>query len=73
MTQEVGELAVEAAAYYANPFDQSVLDYGANIPPIGPDYTMAAAGRYFNQRKATIYGGSNEVQHEIVAKHILGM
>jgi alkylation response protein AidB-like acyl-CoA dehydrogenase len=34
---------------------------------------MAAAGRYFNQRKATIYGGSNEVQHEIVAKHILGM
>jgi alkylation response protein AidB-like acyl-CoA dehydrogenase len=73
MTQDVGELAVEAAAYYANPFDQSVLDYGANIPPIGPDYTMAAAGRYFNQRKATIYGGSNEVQHEIVAKHILGM
>jgi alkylation response protein AidB-like acyl-CoA dehydrogenase len=73
MTQEVGELAVEATAYYANPFDRGVLDYGANVPPVGPDYAAATAGRYFNQRKATIYGGSNEVQHEIVAKRILGM
>ncbi|MBT4689514.1 MAG: pimeloyl-CoA dehydrogenase large subunit [Rhodospirillaceae bacterium] len=73
MTQEVGELAVEAMAYYASPFDRGVLDAGANVEPIGPDYAAAAAGRYFNQRKATIYGGSNEVQHEIVAKRILGM
>ena len=73
MVQEIGELTVEATAYYANPFDSSVLDHGANVPPIGPDYAAAAAGRYFNQRKATIYGGSNEVQHEIVAKRILGM
>ena len=73
MIQDVSELAVEATAYYANPFDQSVLDYGANVPPVGPDYSVSAAGRYFNQRKATIYGGSNEVQHEIVAKRILGM
>ena len=72
-TQEIGELAVEANAYYANPFDRSVLDAGANVSPIGPDYSIAAAGRYFNTRKATIYGGSNEVQHEIVAKRILGM
>ena len=35
MTQEVGELAVEATAYYANPFDRGVLDYGANVPPVG--------------------------------------
>ncbi|MFP6748710.1 MAG: acyl-CoA dehydrogenase family protein [Alphaproteobacteria bacterium] len=73
MTQDIGELAVEANAYYAAPFDRGVLDAGANIAPIGPDYSIAAAGRYFNQRKATIYGGSNEVQHEIVAKRILGM
>ncbi|MFP6770901.1 MAG: acyl-CoA dehydrogenase family protein [Alphaproteobacteria bacterium] len=73
MTQEIGELSVEATAYYASPFDRGVLDAGANVAPIGPDYSIAAAGRYFNQRKATIYGGSNEVQHEIVAKRILGM
>ncbi len=73
MTQEIGELTVEANAYYASPFDKAVLDAGANVAPIGPDYSIAAAGRYFNQRKATIYGGSNEVQHEIVAKRILGM
>ena len=73
MTQSISELMVEATAYYALPFDRGVLDAGANVPPIGPDYSVAAAGRYFNQRKATIYGGSNEVQHEIIAKRILGM
>ena len=73
MTQLISELTVEATAYYALPFDRGVLDDGANVPPIGPDYSIAAAGRYFNQRKSTIYGGSNEVQHEIIAKRILGM
>ncbi len=73
MTQFINELAVEANAYYAAPFDRGVLDAGANVPPIGPDYSIAAAGRYYNTRKATIYGGSNEVQHEIIAKRILGM
>jgi alkylation response protein AidB-like acyl-CoA dehydrogenase len=71
--QRIGELAVEAVGYYAMPFDRSVLDFGGNEPPIGPDYAVSAAGRYFNQRKASIYGGSNEIQHEIVAKRILGM
>ena len=73
MTQEIGELTVEANAYYASPFDRGVLDAGANVAPIGPDYSIAAAGRYFNQRKATIYGGSNEVQRNIVAKMMLGL
>jgi len=73
MVQAIGELTVEATGNYASPFDRGVLDPGANVESIGPDYAPAAAGRYFNQRKATIYGGSNEVQHEIVAKRILGM
>ena len=73
MIQLISELMVEATAHYALPFAHGDLDDGANVPPIGPDYSIAAAGRYFNQRKSTIYGGSNEVQHEIIAKRILGM
>jgi len=33
---------------------------------------LPLAGTYFNQRKTTIYGGSNEVQRNIVAQTVLG-
>jgi alkylation response protein AidB-like acyl-CoA dehydrogenase len=33
---------------------------------------MPLAGSYFNMRKTTIYGGSNEVQRNIVAQTVLG-
>ena len=71
--QQISELAVEAVAYYAVPFDLNVLAFGANVAPIGPDYTMNTTGRYLNQRKASIYGGSNEIQRNIIAKLILGL
>ena len=71
--QEISALAVEAVAYYASPFDSNVLGFGANEPAIGPDYAMAATGKYLNLRKASIYGGSNEIQRSIVAKLILGL
>jgi alkylation response protein AidB-like acyl-CoA dehydrogenase len=71
--QAISELAVEAVAYYAAPFDRGALDFGANQPPIGPDYALNAAGRYLNLRKSSIYGGSNEIQRNIVAKLILGL
>jgi hypothetical protein len=34
---------------------------------------VGAAGRYFNMRKASIYGGSNEIQRNIIAKAVLGL
>ena len=73
VSQAISELAVEAIGYYAQPYDLDVLSFGANMPPIGPDYSMNAAGRYFNLRKASIYGGSNEIQRNIMAKLILGL
>jgi alkylation response protein AidB-like acyl-CoA dehydrogenase len=36
----------------------------------GPD---ALAGRYLNDRKVTIYGGTNEIQRNIIAQTILGL
>jgi len=46
---------------------------GGNEPPIGPEYAAAAAPRYFNDRKYSIFAGSNEIQHNIMAKRILGL
>ena len=38
-----------------------------------PTMRVGAAGRYFNMRKASIYGGSNEIQRNIIAKAVLGL
>ena len=73
VSQAISELAVEAIAYYGVPFDRDVLAFGANTAPIGPDYSTNTAGRYFNLRKASIYGGSNEIQRNIMAKLVLGL
>ena len=46
---------------------------GANEPEIGPDWAATIAPAYFNTRKVSIYGGSNEIQKNIIAKAILGL
>jgi alkylation response protein AidB-like acyl-CoA dehydrogenase len=39
----------------------------------GPFGEREAAARYLNLRKLSIYGGTNEIQRNIVAKQILGL
>jgi pimeloyl-CoA dehydrogenase large subunit len=46
---------------------------GANEPPVGPAWADAVAPQYFNYRKVSIYGGSNEIQRNIIAKAFLGL
>ena len=46
---------------------------GDNAYPIGPDYAHRTAPGYFNTRKTSIYGGSNEIQRNIIAKMVLGL
>ncbi len=40
---------------------------------VGPDWAGTVAPTYFNWRKISIYGGSNEIQRNIIAKAILGL
>jgi alkylation response protein AidB-like acyl-CoA dehydrogenase len=49
------------------------LWHGTNEEPVGPEYAHLAAPRYFNTRKTTIYGGSNEIQKGIISKMVLGL
>jgi alkylation response protein AidB-like acyl-CoA dehydrogenase len=44
-----------------------------NEPGIGPEWAASVAPTYFNWRKVSIYGGSNEIQRNIIAKAILGL
>ena len=72
--QSLDALFVEAAGYYALPFvpEQYVVDFPEE-DRIGHGLETRASLRYFNNRKATIYAGSNEIQKNIIAKHVLGL
>ena len=71
--QATTELLMEVVGPYAMPYRAGVGSEGDNDPmSIGPDYAGEAAPTYFNWRKISIYGGSNEIQRNIVAKAILG-
>ncbi len=66
--QEINDLARRALGPYALPFVSEALDAGHNETAIGPDFANPLASQYFNNRKLSIYGGSNEIQKNIIAK-----
>jgi alkylation response protein AidB-like acyl-CoA dehydrogenase len=63
--QSIDALYMDAAGYYSLPYKPD--------PPVGEGNETSTALRYFNFRKATIYAGSNEIQKNIIAKHVLGL
>jgi acyl-CoA dehydrogenase len=71
--QAVSELALRAIAYYAAPHQPEERLAGANLEPVGRRDEMSVTARYLNDRAASIYGGSNEIQRNIMAKMVLGL
>jgi alkylation response protein AidB-like acyl-CoA dehydrogenase len=71
--QAINDLARRAIGPYALPFVEDEL----SLPPSGDCLSDAhaapLAAQYFNNRKLSIFGGSNEIQKNIVAKTILGL
>ncbi|GAA6202678.1 acyl-CoA dehydrogenase family protein [Aquicoccus sp. SU-CL01552] len=68
--QEINDLARRAVGPYAMPFASEAVE-GDNAP-IGPEYAAPLAADYFNNRKLSIFGGSNEIQRGIIAKVKMG-
>jgi alkylation response protein AidB-like acyl-CoA dehydrogenase len=71
--QAIDELYVEAAGYYSMPFVPYQFNDDYDGPHIGPDMATNSSLRYFNNRKTSIYGGSNEIQTNIISKAVLGL
>ncbi|MDP6831420.1 MAG: acyl-CoA dehydrogenase family protein [Alphaproteobacteria bacterium] len=69
----ISELAMRAVGYYAAPHQPEERLAGANLEPIGQRDEMSITARYLNDRAGSIYGGSNEIQRNIMAKLVLGM
>ncbi|MFL5227874.1 MAG: pimeloyl-CoA dehydrogenase large subunit [Microvirga sp.] len=67
--QATTELLMEVIGPFAAPFDEHGDD-GSNE---AMDWTAQIAPSYFNNRKVSIYGGSNEIQRNIIAKAVLGL
>ena len=70
--QRYTELMMLAAGPYALPLLQEAMEAGWQGDHIGAAHCAPLTSSYFNMRKTTIYGGSNEVQRNIVAQTVLG-
>jgi pimeloyl-CoA dehydrogenase large subunit len=70
--QMCSELLMKAAGPYAW-VDGDPDEEGSNDVDVAPDWAFGLAGVYFNWRKQSIYGGSNEIQRNIMAKAFLGL
>jgi alkylation response protein AidB-like acyl-CoA dehydrogenase len=73
LQQAITELLLEVIGYYAHPYVPQAMVEGWSEQPIGPEYAAPIASHYFNWRKSSIYGGTNEVQKNIIAKMVLGL
>lgn len=74
LRQRIDALAMEAAGYYALPYVRE--QYEDDFPVeqrIGSGTQTRSSLTYFNDRKVSIFGGSNEIQKNIIAKHVLGL
>ena len=71
--QELTELSMKAVGMYAHPYIPESMEYGWNENHVGPNLAAGLSPAYFNVRKTSIYGGSNEIQKNIMAKMVLGL
>ena len=70
--QRTSELMMLAAGPCALPRIDDAMAAGWQGEHVGAAHCAPLAATYFNLRKTTIYGGSNEVQRNIVAQTVLG-
>ncbi|GGY86133.1 acyl-CoA dehydrogenase family protein [Marinobacter zhanjiangensis] len=71
--QRMFELAMEATGQDAITHIPEALEPDYTGPLVGSVNAVPGAGDYFNMRKLSIFGGSNEIQRNIISKLVLGL
>jgi len=71
--QRIDEISIAALGSYAGVDQPDARQAGSNLEPVGPQEGLVAMPRYLNNRAASIYGGSNEIQRDIIARLVLGL
>ncbi len=73
LDQRISTLQLEAVQYYGVPHANLISLNGYSDPWVGPEYAETVVPHYLNKRAASVYGGSKEVQKNIIAKAVLGL
>lgn len=73
LCQRILELTLEAAGYYGMPYQPELIHGADTQATVGPLFAATAAARYLNRRAMSIFGGTTEIQKNIMAKAVLGM
>jgi alkylation response protein AidB-like acyl-CoA dehydrogenase len=73
IVQTIAEFAVDVLGVDAVPYDHDWLLVGASVPALGLEENMGVVAEFLFQRAPTIWGGSNEIQRNIISKHALGL
>jgi alkylation response protein AidB-like acyl-CoA dehydrogenase len=68
ISQAIHELQLQLASFYGGALPENL-----SADELGHDFAFEARGKYMYGRAATIYGGSNEVQRNVIAKAVLGL
>ena len=71
--QDLAELLMESAGPYGLPFVAAALDAGFHGTTAAGTHLNSVAPQYFDIRKVSIYGGTNELQKSLIAKSVLGI
>jgi len=73
LSQKVDELALELRGNYVAPLQNHVLEPSYEGPTVGPASGVHIMNHYLNNRASTIFGGTSEVQRNIISKLVLGL
>jgi alkylation response protein AidB-like acyl-CoA dehydrogenase len=73
LRQDIAEALVDALGRAGMAFDPALVRGEGAMPPIGPFESTGLVRDHLHGRATTIYGGSNEIQRNIIAKAALGL
>ncbi len=71
--QTINTLQLEVAGYYGVPNHTRISLNDHDEPRVGPAHAELAGATYLTSRAASIYGGSHQIQRNIIAKSVLGL
>ena len=73
LQQDIAEAMLDALGLAGIVFDPAAAHGDGHLPPAGPIEATGILRDHLHGRAATVYGGSNEIQRNIIAKSVLGL